>query len=130
MPQRHGRHDLGNLLERTRPTGKGDERVTELNHLGLALGHATRHDEVVNTVVLKLCLDKKARLNARHMPASIEHAIGKRAHQARLGAAVYQRVAVGANPRAELSHCRQKRRVVADAGTQVYRDIHIQSPSS
>lgn len=56
--------------------------------------------------------------------------IGKRAHQARLGAAVYQRVAIGANPRAELSHCRQKRRVVADARAQVHRDVHMQSPSS
>ena len=80
--------------------------------------------------MLKLCLDKKARLNTRHVSTRLEHAIGKRAHQARLGAAVYQRVAVGANPRAELSHCRQKRRVVADARAQVHRDVHMQSPSS
>ena len=31
MPQRHRGHDLGNLLERARPTGKGDERIAELN---------------------------------------------------------------------------------------------------
>lgn len=36
------------------------------------------------------------------MSAGIEHAIGERAHQARFGPAVYQRVSVGANPVAQL----------------------------
>ena len=80
--------------------------------------------------MLKLGLYKKARLNARHVSTCLEYAIGERAHQARFGPAVYQRVPVGANPVAQLLHRRQKRRVIADAGAQVYRDIHIQSPSS
>ena len=130
MPQRHGRHDLGNLLERARAAREGNEGITKLDHLGLALGHVARHDEVVDAIVLKLGLDKKARLHARHVSTGIEHAIGERAHQARLGPAVYQRVSVSANPVAQLLHRGQKRRVIADAGTQVYRDIHIQSPSS
>ena len=80
--------------------------------------------------MLKLGLDKKARFNTRHVSTCLEYAIGKSAHQARFGPAVYQRVPVGANPVAQLLHCRQKRWVVTDAGAQVYRDIHIQSPSS
>ena len=130
MPQRHRGHDLGNLLERARPTGKGDERIAELNHLGFALGHITRHDEVVDTVMLKLGLDKKARLHTRHMSACLEYAIGERTHQARFGPAVYQRVSVGANPVAQLLYRRQKCWVVTDTGTQIHGDIHIQSPSS
>ena len=59
-----------------------------------------------------------------------EHAIGKRAHQARFGPAVYQRVPVGANPVAQFLHRRQKCWVVTNAGAQVYRDVHMQSPSS
>ena len=82
MPQRHRGHDLGNLLERACPTGKGDERIAELNHLGLALRHITRHDEVVDTVMLKLGLDKKARLNTRHVSTRLEYAIGECTHQA------------------------------------------------
>ena len=66
MAQRHGRHDLGNLLERARTARKGDERIAELDHLGLTLGHITRHDQVVDTIVLKLGLDKKARLHTGH----------------------------------------------------------------
>ena len=128
MPQRHGGHDLGNLLERARATREGDERITEFDHLGLTLGHIARHDEVVDAVMLELRLDKKARLNPRHVAAGIEHAIGERTHQARLGPAVYQCVAVGANPCAELSHRGQKRRVVTDAGAQVYRDIQYSVP--
>lgn len=38
-------------------------------------------DEVVDTIVLILRLDKKAWLHAGHVSAGIEHAIGKRAHQ-------------------------------------------------
>ena len=129
MPQRHRGHHLGNLLERARPTGKGNECIAELDHLGLALGHVARHDEIVDTVVLKLGLDKKARLHTRHVSACLEHAIGERAHQSRLGPAVYQRVAVGANPVSQLLHRGQKRRVVADVRAQVYRDIHL-APSS
>lgn len=79
---------------------------TKLDHLGFTLGHIARHDEIVDSVVLKLGLDKKARLHARHMSASIEHAIGERAHQARFGPAVHQRVAVGANPVAQLLYRR------------------------
>lgn len=33
MPQRHGGHDLGNLLERARAARKCDERIAELDHL-------------------------------------------------------------------------------------------------
>lgn len=80
--------------------------------------------------MLKLGLDKKARFNTRHVSTCLEYAIGERTHQTRLGPAVYQRVSVSANPVAQLLHRGQKRRVIADAGTQVYRDIHIQSPSS
>ena len=80
--------------------------------------------------MLKLGLDKKARLHTRHVPAGIKHAIGERAHQARLGSAVHERVPVGANPVAQLLHRRQKRRVIADTGTQIHGDIQIQSPSS
>ena len=130
MPQRHGGHDLGNLLERARTAREGDERVAELDHLGLTLSHIARHDEVVDTVMLKLGLDKKARLNTRHVSTCLEYAIGERTHQARFGPAVHEHVATAANPGAKLPHRRQKRRVVTDAGTQVYRDIHIQSPSS
>ena len=117
VPQRHSGHDLGNLLERARPAGKGDEHIAELNHLGFALGHIARHDKVVDAVMLKLGLDKKARLNTRHVSAGIEHAIGERAHQARFGPAVYQRVYRG-----------QKCRVIASVGTQVHGDVHICPP--
>ena len=64
------------------------------------------------------------------MSTCLEYAIGERAHQSRLGPAVYQRVSVGANPVAQLLHRGQKRRVITDAGTQIHGDIHIQSPSS
>ena len=130
MPQRHRGHDLGNLLERARATGKGNERIAELDHLGLALRHITRHDKIVDTVMLKLGLDKKARLHARHMTTSIKYAIGERTHQARFGPAVYQRVSVGANPVAQFLHRRQKCWVIAGAGTQIHGNVHIQSPSS
>lgn len=64
------------------------------------------------------------------MSACLEYAIGERAHQSRFGPAVYERVSVGANPIAQLLHCGQKRRVVADARAQVDGDVHMQSPSS
>ena len=80
--------------------------------------------------MLELGLDKKARLHTRHVPVGIKYAIGERAHQSRLGPAVYQRVPIGANPVAQLLHRGQKRRVVAGTGTQIHGDIHVQSPSS
>ncbi len=110
------------------PPGKSDKRVAEFNHLGFALRHIARHDQVVDTIVLKLGLDKKAWLHARHVPTGGKHAIGERTHQARLGSAVHQRMPTGANPCAKLLHCRQKHRVVAGAGAQIYGDVQFQSP--
>ena len=78
--------------------------------------------------MLKLGLDKKARLNTRHVSTCLEYTIGERAHQARLGPAVHERVPVGANPAAQLLYRGQKRRVIAGTGTQIHGDIHFSPP--
>ena len=124
MAQRDLGHDLGDLFQRARAAGEGDERVAQLDHLRLALGHVAGDDQLVDVVVDEARIHEKLRLHAGDMPAGGQHALRQHAHQAGLRPAIDQRVAALPDPSPQLAHRVAEPRVAALVRAQINCDVH------
>ena len=128
LPERDAGHHLRDLLERARAAGEGDERIAQLQHLRLALREVARHDQLRQPVVQEALIDKEARLDARHLAARGEHALGECAHEPVCRPAVDKRVAALADPAAKCAHRVAQRRVIARVCAQIDCNVHVFSP--
>ena len=98
------------------PPGERDKGITQLDHPGLALGHVLRDDEPGQAVILHLGVDEELGLDAGHLTARRQNAVGQTPHQAAAGAAVDQRVPTLADPAAQFLHRLFQGRVAALIG--------------
>ena len=128
MTQRTHAHHLGNLLKRTRAAGHRDERIAEFDHFRAALRHGFGDDQLVDRVVLKLCVDEKLRFDAGDAAACMQCALREHAHQTGFRAAVDERVAALADPCAKCAHRLFKSGGIAAACAEIYGYIHRLPP--
>src|SRR5688572_2017078 len=89
-PELAPRPDLGELLERAEPAGQRHERVGHLGEPCLPLVHRGYDVEPGEPAVRHFPLDEVARHDADDLPTRRQRAIGERAHEPRVAAAIYR----------------------------------------
>ena len=82
MLQRNLAHHLSDFFECSRPSGKGDERITQLNHFCFAFAHIFCDNKTRNCVVLTR-IDEKLRFNADDLTSDAQYTFGELAHKSR-----------------------------------------------
>ncbi len=113
---------LEQLIHRSESTGQRDEGVAQVDHALLALVHGFDHAEVGDPRMLDLAFHEGAGDDADHAAAGGQGAIGDRAHQAHMGAAVDEAEAIPGEERAHREGGFAVTGILPHPGTAIHTD--------